>query len=65
MADDDPELVGAQLSDALRRLMPGLPAYAKLSRQYYTELKGQEFGEKEALYLTAKFIETIIFGKNK
>lgn len=62
---DDPELLGAELADALKLITPGLPTYAKLSRQYFMELKKQEFDDKDALYLTSKFIEGIIFGKNK
>jgi hypothetical protein len=62
---DDPELVGARLADALKQLAPSLPVYAKLSRDYYNELVGQGFDQKDALFLTAKFIETIIFGKHK
>jgi hypothetical protein len=65
MPKDDPELVGAQLADAVRQLSPTLPAFAKLSREYFGQLKGEGFDDKEALYLSAKFIESIIFGKNK
>lgn len=65
MPKDDPELLGAQLADALKLIMPGLATYAKLSRQYFMELKEQDFDDKDALYLTSKFVESIIFGKSK
>ena len=65
MAKDDPELAAAQLADALKQTIPSLPAFAELSRAYFKELKKQEFEDKEALYLSAKFVESIIFGKNK
>ena len=65
MPKEDPELVGARLADAVKLLTPELPAYAGLSRQYFMELKAQGFKDVESLYLTSKFIETVIFGKNR
>ncbi len=65
MPKDDPELLNAEFADAIKQLLPSLPGFAQLSREYFKELKDKEFEEKEALYLTAKFIESMIFGKNK
>ncbi len=62
---EDPELDGAQLMDAIKAIVPSLPGYANLSREYFKQLKSEGFEKKEALYLTAKFTESLIFGHGK
>ncbi len=65
MEDQDPELMGAEIADAIQTMIPSLPAFAEFSREYFKKLKEQKFETKEALYLTAKFIESMICSGNK